>query len=411
MSANQRRSGFRLPWASESEESGESLTPSEAAATVPSSEPSAGEPAGEDVTAAAATSSNGTTGPDAAEPKAAAPTSEAAAAPSAAPADAPAPAPAPAAQEPPSEFLRELIVAMRKVADDARTTGVEKLKAEAEEAIRSFEADAEKRRQDLRERAEADVTGVGEWSRAEAERIQSEAEQRVAARRAQLEQQLAAEGTRTEAEAKAMRGRVDDYERELEAYYAQLTEINDPAAFAAAAKRMPAAPDLTPGAVQPATAAAEAPAPSDATATPPSPAEAGETASPPSAGSEASAVPDVHPAEEEVLAARLAELDEKLKAAPTTEGPAQDSAAVATEIVVKGLGSFGAITGFRQSLSAQPGIDGVALSLGQSGEFVFRATHAPGFDVGAAITAMEGDGATVESRPEGGLRVTLERSR
>jgi hypothetical protein len=53
----------------------------------------------------------------------------------------------------------------------------------------------------------------------------------------------------------------------------------------------------------------------------------------------------------------------------------------------------------------------VALSLGQSGEFVFRATHAPGFDVGAAISAMEGDGATVESGPDGALRVTLERSR
>jgi len=57
------------------------------------------------------------------------------------------------------------------------------------------------------------------------------------------------------------------------------------------------------------------------------------------------------------------------------------------------------------------GIEGVALSLGQTGEFVFRATHAAGFDVGSAITTLEGDGAKVEDRPEGGLRVTLERAR
>jgi hypothetical protein len=82
-----------------------------------------------------------------------------------------------------------------------------------------------------------------------------------------------------------------------------------------------------------------------------------------------------------------------------------------TEVVVKGLGSFGAITGFRQSLSGVDGIESVALSLGQTGEFVFRATHAGGFDVRAAIVAIEGDAAKIEDRPEGGLRVTLERAR
>ena len=52
-----------------------------------------------------------------------------------------------------------------------------------------------------------------------------------------------------------------------------------------------------------------------------------------------------------------------------------------------------------------------ALSLGQTGEFVFRATHAAGFDVRGAIAQLEGDAATIEDRPEGGLRVTLDRAR
>ena len=406
MSANQRRSGFRLPWLADDDAQGtaSSTDAAPAASDEPTVEPAA---AASGVAAAPApappASTNGT--------QADQPTEAQAPASSATPSPEPGAAANPeATAEPSNPFIRDLIAAMRKVADEARTSGVDKLRADADEAVRSLEADAEKRRQELRERADADVNGVGEWARAEAQRISEEAERRVAARRAQLEEQLAAEGTRTEAEAKALRTRVDEYERELEAFHVQLSEINDPAAFAAAAKRMPAPPPLVAG-----TPAVAPGATDDGTSS-------GPAASPPAteAAAPAASDPEVHPAEEEVLAARLAELDEKLEApsapepavsaepAPTT---ATDGASVTTDIVVKGLGSFGAITGFRQSLSGQSGITAVALSLGQNGEFVFRATHAPGFDLAGAITAMEGDGATVEPRPEGGLRVTLERSR
>ncbi|MDQ2673492.1 MAG: hypothetical protein M3Y40_02450, partial [Chloroflexota bacterium] len=125
------------------------------------------------------------------------------------------------------------------------------------------------------------------------------------------------------------------------------------------------------------------------------------------------ATAEVHPAEEEVLATRLAELDADLEEAPAAT-PAITTPAgepTTTEIVVSGLGSFGAITGFRQALAGVDGVDGVALSLGQTGEFIFRATHRTGFDLGAAITGLEGDSATVETRPDGSLHVTLDRSR
>jgi hypothetical protein len=264
------------------------------------------------------------------------------------------------------------------------------------------------------------VAGVGEWEASEAERIRAEAEQRVAARRAALEQELAADASRQEAEAAALRERVAQYEREMEAYHAQLAEINDPAAFAAAAKRMPPAPHLSApprpaAAPAPAVAAAEEPAAepahetapvATATAVPeaadPAPVEPSTSAT----NGVAAASTEIHPAEEEVLTARLAELDEtEAEAAAPTAEPAT------TEVVVKGLGSFGAITGFRQALSNVEGIEGVALSLGQTGEFVFRATHAAGFDVRGAIVSLEGDGARVEERAEGGLRVTLDRPR
>jgi len=404
MTANQRRPGFRLPWSSDADETGQPADAQGGTEAETSEQPA---PPAADAPAPEATGSNGSTPqPAPSEPAPEAPQTPA---PVTAAAETP-PHRSDAAGEPPNGFMRDLVAAMRKVADEARQAGVEQLKTRADEAVRALESDAEKRRADLRQRAEADIAGVGEWARAEAERIKAEAEQRVASRRAQLEQQLAADETRTEAESRALRARVADYERELEAYHAQLAEITDPAAFAAAAKRMPSPPPLVAHAGPPAGAAAddkpdgaaEPQAPESSQATPATPAGAA----------------DVHPAEEEVLAARLAELDAKLETAPVAaseaapaSAPAANGEPTTTDVVVKGLGSFGAITGFRQSLASQDGISGVALSLGQTGEFVFRATHANGVDVAAAITAIEGEGATIEPRPEGGLRVTLERAR
>jgi hypothetical protein len=388
MTANQRRPGFRLPWSSEEEAE---------AARATDAAPEAVEPVAE--ATATPTSS------EAAVPHAAA-TSEPAAPEPTTPADV----------EPPQEFLRELVAAMRRVADETKQAGLADARARAEERVKQLEADGERRRQELSTSAESDIAAVGEWAKAEAERIKAEAERRVSARRTQLDEQLAADQARGQADAKAVRDRVGDYERELEAYHAQLAEITDPAAFAAAAKRMPRPPvlDAAPAAGAPAEPRAAARAVSAPAAAQPMAAES----SPASTNGQAAATAEVHPAEEEVLAARLAELDASLPAVPAAEtavAPATTATATATtdttEVVVSGLGSFGAITSFRQALADVDGVQGVALSLGGSGEFVFRATHRPGFDIGAAIAALEGDAAKVEPRPEGGLLVKLERRR
>jgi len=401
MTANQRRPGFRLPW---SPETGGPPAESESSATVTN-------PGG-----SVANSVESVTKPAEAE---AAPTAASGAGDGSATSASPAqtteaepakandePVPAATAESGGDEFMRDLVAAMRGVADEARQTTAAELHSHADERVRSLETDAEARREALRARAEADVAGVADWAKAESERIKAEAEARVVARRAQLEQQIGAETAKTEGETNAVRGRVAEYERELGAYYAQLAEINDPAAFAAAAKRMPRPPTLTN-----ASAASAATVASQASPAPTVAPEEEASVEPATGGSNGvpATGPAVHPAEEEVLTARLAELDATL---------AGDGAAVATaveqittEIVVKGLGSFGAITGFRQSLSGVDGIEGVALSLGQTGEFVFRATHATGFDVRSAITTLEGEGAKMEDRPEGGLRVTINRGR
>jgi len=301
--------------------------------------------------------------------------------------------------EPSTGFMRDLVAAMRRVAEETRRSGLSALRTRAEEQVRTLEADAEHRREELKSGAEADVVAVGNWADAEKQRIEQEAEQRVAARRARLDQQLAAGTTRAEVEATSLRDRVASYERELDVYHAQLSDIADPAAFVAAAKRMPAPPRLG-GSVDTVGSRAEPEAP-------------GADALPSAAA--------IHPADEEVLASRLAELDAALerpaddvdRIPTTTTGTdtASSTEPASTEILVKGLGSFGAITGFRQALAGVDGIGGVSLSLGPTGEFVFRAIHPSGFDVAAAIAKLEGDAAKIERNADGGLRVTLDRAR
>ncbi len=397
MTANQRRPGFRLPWSSEDEQSSAvAASDAPASAEPPTTSPAADAAKSPDPAPAAATSAT----PE--PPPAESPAAETAAAESPEPT---APAAPSADADASPDFMRDLVSAMRRVADEARQAGIDEVRASADEQVKRMEADAETRRAELRARADADVAAVGEWAKAEAERIRKEADQRVVARREQLEQQLSAETARAEAEVKALRDRIGEYEREIEAYHAQLAEINDPAAFAAAAKRKPRPPSVSPRPSAAATAAPAAQAPTPVAAP---------AAEQPATNGVTPSNPDVHPAEEEVLATRLAELDADLKDTPAeadAPAPAPVGEPTTTEIVVSGLGSFGAITGFRQSLAGVSGVEGVALSLGQTGEFIFRATHRTGFDIGSAITTLEGDAATVEHRPDGSLHVTLDRSR
>ncbi|MCA1571725.1 MAG: hypothetical protein LC798_15705 [Chloroflexi bacterium] len=402
MTSNQRRPGFRLPWASETDEPTRTADATDAKDNAPigapdeaASDRGSGEPGAEGISSMHRSPNDASPGLGEDE-QARAPATQ----PLGATTDSLMPA------EPPAGFMRDLVEAMRRVAEETRQASLSDLRAKAEEQVRTLEADAERRREDLRARAETDVAGAGDWAAAERERIKQEADGRVAARRAHLDQQLAEETARAEAAAKMLRDRVAEFEQELDAYHAQLSDIADPAAFAAAAKRMPMPPRL-------AGVAAERSAPP---VEPPPPDE------PSMAANQSVAALQIHPAEEEVLASRLAELDAALDDPPNA-GPLGTGSAVggvaagssaeptSTEILIKGLGSFGAITGFRQTLASAEGIEGVSLSLGPTGEFLFRAIHPIGFDVGAAIVKLEGDAATIEQQADGGLRVTLDRAR
>lgn len=386
-----------------------------------------------------------------------------------------------------NDLLSSLISAMREVADHERETSLAGLRGSVDEAIETMRQRAEVGADELRRKADGDITGIGDWVKVEVQRVSAEGDRKIEARRQQLTQQLTDHEQRSQHEIESLHARFDEYERELASFFAQLHEIDDPAAFGAAAKRMPRPPTLTGQAAstpvvtgmpteapeatseeakepvpsvsvaapvvaeqpvaptaqapdqQPVAPAAQAPDEAEAqmveehrtrldalglgrpespngttkpadesssSADEPMPTAAESTAAE-STAAEASA--DHNP-----LRARLAELDAAIgpeeidEPSTSTQGRGGE---VATAIVVHGLGSFGAITSFKQALERVDGVHGISLALGPTGEFVYRATHDTDFDLVAAIGEIERGGAQIDRQADGSLRVTVQRTR
>lgn len=416
MSANPRRPGFRLPWVAgeggqPAEAPDETASGGDAAEAGPPGPVNGGEAAQTATVADQLASPDASTPaeePDAAEVPAAAETPE----------DAEDAEDAQPAEETTgsSTFLDELIAAMRRVAEQARESGLSELKGRADEFVSRVQSASEERATELRRRADAEVAEVGEWAKSEAERIRAEAERREAERRTQLDEQLAAETRRAEQEAKALRIRVAEYERQLDGYYARLSQIDDPAAFAAAAKRMPRPPQLSDGDADGAEGQATEPAAAEPEATE----ESVDEATPPPTLAPVSMA--AHDDADGGTAARAdARSSPGATAEPISDAPAtavvpeshepDEEGNITTSVVVTGLASFGAITGFRQSLAGVSGVRSVQLSLGPTGEFLYRAAHATDLDLADAIGSLEGEAATVERDPNGTLRVVISRAR
>jgi hypothetical protein len=348
MTSSQRRSGFRLPWNEES------------AAGTPAAEPA---PADSAATAA--------------EPQ-----TEAVSAAT------------------PDAFLGTLTDAMRGVVESARQDSLRQAKAAVDERLGLLKSQSAERASELRTRTEADVVSFEEWSRAEADRIRVETDRKIEQRRQKLEEQLAEHEAKTAAETAALEARLVAHEDALARFFAELEAIKDPAAFIAAARTMPSL-SLEAETADTATAASE---------------------SKPKTEAKAKAAPE--PASGEVLEDRLRDLglqggdaepapagDEPAAPVATDPAPAGATAesnggSTVSDVTAQGLASFGAVTALKQALARLDGVASVTLSLGPTGEFMYRIVHSPSFDVEAALRSAQPD-ATVERTPEGSYRLEV----
>lgn len=422
MTSSSRRSGFRLPWTSDEPEDGaESAEPAnapaappEAMTTIPVAHAAPAETGAHAATTAPASAEERSAATDAAdgdEPDAVAAAEE-----RSAPIEAPAAVAAESEGAGENRFLRSLVDAMCHVAEETRSKSVLELRTGVDDRIRGLRASSEERASAMRKLAEEEIAAVATWQETEIERIHTESKRRSEERRTRLDLEIDEDAQRTETEIDQTKRRATEYEAELDAFLVRLADIDDPARFVVEAQRMPPPPssrgddgdDSTVGARLAARdlddrsarspvdgAAAPGRSPTlDAVATPSadaaSPAESTEREMP--VGTAAGETPpaDVPP--------------------PVPEPTFEPGTEAATSIVVKGLGSFGAITSFKQSLERAPGIRSVALSLGPTGEFVYRATHAAETDLPAALSVLE-EGCIVERQPDDSLRVTVGRPR
>lgn len=320
--------------------------------------------------------------------------------------------------EPSDQFLSSLTAAMRRVADDARETSLADARAAIAAKIAAMRAAATARSDELRNRAEQDVGGIGDWSRAEIVRIEAETQRKIEQRRAQLAEQLDEHDRRSSTEIAALESQVEQYEGELALFFVQLGEISDPDTFISAARRMPRlpTPDAETDSDQEAGTAADDETEQAVAAehqerlrdlgidrNGDTDLAEGETA--PTNGTEPGTEDDTR---DEAPA---------VEASPDAESPAQPTSSIGdatvdttTTLAAVGLGSFGAVTSFKTALEKAEGVTAVRLSLGSGGEFMYTVTHRTDVDMVEVATAAQ-PGATVARNADGVVHISAGKHR
>jgi hypothetical protein len=254
MATTESRSGFRLPWSSNTDENGtptaspdsgwqtdgsdaraESATDAPATdavetgetSTSPSTDGFAATEDGVAVTGQADVPSEPTQ--EATEPMAPADT-ETATARNAAP------------SRKQNKFLADLTKAMQAAAETARESSLGQFQAEAKSFVEGIHSRSATEAADLRKRADDDIAEIREWSKAEIARIREETEGRISGRKARLETEIEEHAARIEHEIERLQSRVTSFEAEMDGFFERLRGEEDPTRFAAMAENLPEAP-------------------------------------------------------------------------------------------------------------------------------------------------------------------------
>ncbi|HEY7942478.1 MAG TPA: hypothetical protein VID25_11065 [Candidatus Limnocylindrales bacterium] len=378
-------------------------------------------------------------------------------------ASAPAPMAAAVAPHKPARFVTELVRAMRAELEKHRDSTLDEFRVEAKNHVEGVHKRSAEEVTELRQIADEDIAGVREWSKAEIARIRAETEERIETRKGELESHLEEHAALIEREIEKVQARVTAYEVEIDAFFASLATIEDPAAFASAAQQVPDPPSLeaagaearsealadliragnapdetTPeqpaGAVEAEAPVAEAGAAETVEAEAPvaeagaaetvdegapmdpqDPRTAALAASEDLAAAESQAAVDaatsvseesegIPESEADIVAARLNGLVPEHVGAIQRAAPAEDM--VSTQVIVTGLVSVASIASFKRHLSRLAGVNSVGVSSGPDGEFIFKANHTPGTNLKDLLPTISGYSVRVTSAGDGVINVS-----
>jgi hypothetical protein len=344
-----------------------------------------------------------------------------------------------------------LVRAMRDAAEASRVETMTRLRAEITTQSETIREHGTAAAQDIRKQADEDVAEIREWSKAELARVRQETDERIAERRARLDAELeeaVAAADRTVAE---LESTVGEFEAVMNDFFERLLTESDPARLATLAEQAPEPPDLaamagssvampapevavmggtsvdaSDGEPQPVESdsapageseqdtAAQADGEASAGEAEPAEAPTGEAAT---GAAEAIAGDGVAQADETPLGAADAEAAEaaaeeglELPDEPAwsqAETPQADGPAV-LGVVVRGLNSVAGISAFKHALSELQGVQGVSVTSGERGSFVFTVSHDGSGNIrkqvaelprfGVAIVADDGDRLTVTAQ-------------
>jgi hypothetical protein len=224
MATTDAKSGFRLPWSADRNESDAQVDGTEG-------EPASGDPA------QATSQHEPPTMTDTAPP-----TSETGMNPSSSDAPTAQVDPGSTLTRKPNKFMADLTRAMQTAAEAARADTLERFGAEAKAHIESIHASTADEATDLRKKADDDIAGIREWSKTEIARIREETDERIAHRKSVLEREIETHAAQIEERIERVQQRVAGFESDMATFFERLLAEEDPTRFASMAESLPEPP-------------------------------------------------------------------------------------------------------------------------------------------------------------------------
>lgn len=142
----------------------------------------------------------------------------------------------------PNKFMADLTRAMQAAAEAARADTLERFGAEAKAHIESIHASTADEATELRKKADDEIASIREWSKTEIARIREETDERIAHRKDVLEREIESHAAQIEARIERVQQRVTGFENQMSSFFERLFAEEDPTRFAAMAESLPEPP-------------------------------------------------------------------------------------------------------------------------------------------------------------------------
>ena len=144
----------------------------------------------------------------------------------------------------PNKLMADLTRAMQTAAEAARSETLARLQTDAKAFVEEIHAKSGTEATELRSRAEEDIAGIRDWSKAEIARIREETDRRITERKANLETEVEAHAARIEARIERVQAHVGRFEAEMAGFFEKLLAEDDPTHLAAMAENLPEPPSF-----------------------------------------------------------------------------------------------------------------------------------------------------------------------